>query len=255
MQPLPCGAVLRADPSYLCLALPYPCPSLSTAIYGGGFRRVRWVMNKKLTVFYPREEEFPGGSVPAYLRLSLAEAGCDPEESSALLTSAKMEWHRVVQKSQGALSVAVIATAGVEKTAARAGDPPLYEEKDHHFYPVGTINLMVLASGALPEGIMARALITITEGKTAALQDLGIASVYTGRPATGTATDGITFVTDPEGPDYTDAGTFSVLGSLLAGAAYEAVRSCLVDFDRPWNRFESLVTAKAVDLSAFKKGT
>lgn len=254
MQPLPCGAMLRADPSYLCLSFPYPCLSLSTAIYGGGFRRIRWAMNKKLTVFYPREEEFPGGSVPAYLRLSLAEAGCVPEESSALLTSARMDWHRVVQKNRGDLSVAVIATAGVEKTAARAGDPPLYEEKNHHFYPAGTINLMVLMNGALPEGIMARAFITITEGKTAALQDLGIASVYTGRPATGTATDGITFVTDPKGPAYTDAGTFSVLGSLLSGAAYEAVRSCLVDFDRPWNRFDSLVTAGPIDLSSLKKG-
>ena len=249
MTTLTLGARLRAGKSLLCLSFPRPMLSLSTAIWGGGFRRIRWAVNQKLTVFYGSEEEFPGGSVAEYLRLSLIEAGCRPEESAALLTSAKMEWHRVIRKSRGPLMVDVVATAGVEQTAARAGDPPLYEERDHHFYPAGTINLMILVNGALPEGIMARALITITEGKTAALQDLGIASVYTGRPATGSATDGITLVTDPEGAPYTDAGTFSVLGFLLASAAYDAVRSCLVDFDRPWNRFESLTTPEAADIS------
>ncbi|MFC2675401.1 MAG: adenosylcobinamide amidohydrolase, partial [Lacticaseibacillus rhamnosus] len=38
----------------------------------------------------------------------------------------------------------------------------------------------------------------MTEGKTAALQDLGIADVNNGLPATGTGADGITLITDPD---------------------------------------------------------
>jgi len=250
--PLSLGTLHVSDAA-LCLSLSRPMHSLSTAIWGGGFRTVLWAMNKKLTVFYPTEEDFPGGSVPAYLRLSLEEAGCDPERSCALLTSAKMEWFRYKKKECHGLIVEAIATGGVEKTAARAGEPALYEERDGHFFPTGTINLMVLVNGALPDGIMTRALITITEGKTAALQDQGIASVATGRPATGTATDGVTLITDPAGPSYTDAGTFSKLGEFLASAVYEAVRGCLEDFDRPWNRDARLKTPAGIDIEELKK--
>ena len=93
---------------------------------------------------------------------------------------------------------------------------------------------------------------TVYEGKTAALQDLGIADVNNGLPATGTGTDGITLITNPDAPRYTDAGTFSVLGSLLASAAYETVRECLELYDKPWNRDDSLATPPAVDLSRLR---
>lgn len=253
MRTLLTGGTLQASDTALLISFDRPRHSLSTAIWGGGFRDILWALNQKLTVFYPHEEDFPGGSVPAYLRLKLLEAGCDPEKSSALLTSARMEWHRSASRTQGPLTVEVIATGGAEKTAARAGDPALYEERDGHFFPVGTINLIALVNGSLPDGIMARALITLTEGKTAAFQDLGIAAVYTGRAATGTATDGITLITNPEGPVYTDAGTFSALGSMLAACAHDAVFHCLTDFDTPWNRDASLVTPPAVDIAKLPK--
>lgn len=253
MTPLRTQGTLLAAPTSLLISFPRPMQSLSTAIWGGGYRSVLWALNQKLTAFYPREEDFPGGSVPAYLALELQKLGCDPRMSCALLTSAKMEWHHHIVKEDHGLIVEIVGTAGVEKTAVRAGEPAFYREENHHFYPCGTINLMVLINGHLPPGIMARALITITEGKTAALQDLGIASVSTGRPATGTATDGITLITDPAAPTYTDAGTFAKLGELLASAAYDAVTGCLVDFDRPWNRDPRLATPKGVSVEELKR--
>lgn len=249
MRTLLTGGTLHASETAILISFDRPRRSLSTAIWGGGFRDILAALNQKLTVFYPREEDFPGGSVAAYLRLKLIDAGCDPARSSALLTSARMEWHRYAFRTRGPLTVEVIATGGAEKTAARAGDPPLYEERDGHFFPVGTVNLIALVNGSLPDGIMTRALMTLTEGKTAAFQDLGIAAVYTGRAATGTATDGVTLITDPEGPVYTDAGTFSALGSMLAACARDAVYHCLTDFDTPWNRDASLTTPPPIDIS------
>ena len=128
--------------------------------------------------------------------------------------------------------VEIVTTGGVEKTACRASSKPLYRERDGHFAPVGTINMMVLIHGSLPEGIMARSFITLTEGKSAALSDLGIADVNNGRPATGTGTDGITLVTEIGAERYTDAGPFSELGSFLAKAAYDSVTECLVIYDK-----------------------
>jgi hypothetical protein len=45
--------------------------------------------------------------------------------------------------------------------------------------PAGTINILVLSNVRLTDAALARALITVTEGKTAALEDLQVKSTYT----------------------------------------------------------------------------
>lgn len=250
---LPTGAALHASRSHLCLAFNEPRLSLSTAIYGGGIKEIRYAVNQKLETFYPTEDQFPGGSVPEFLRLSILKNGYDPQKACALLTAAKMEWRAERSLASKEIRLDAVTTGGAEKTAARAGSPPLYEEKDGRFFPVGTINIMISLNISLPPGIMARALMTITEGKTAAMQDLGIADINNGLPATGTGTDGITLITNPKGNQYTDAGTFSVLGALLASATYETVKECLEVYDKPWNRSISLMTPPPADLKKLRK--
>ena len=228
------GCHLSVSPDNLLITSRRPLRSLSTAIYGGGFRTIRYALNRRLTEFYPSEKDFPGGSVATV----------------SLYSRKTIE--------AGPVLVEAITTGGVEKTACRASSPALYREEAGSFAPLGTINMMVLLKGSLPDGIMARALITLTEGKTAALQDLGVADVNNGLPATGTGTDGITFITDPEGPSFTDAGPFSELGAALAKAAYESVTECLVKYDHPWNASPKLMTPMAVDLGKLrisKKGS
>lgn len=247
------GAVLSVSEDCLTISFDRPRQSLSTAIFGGGERRVRWILNQKLTGFYKTESDFPGGSVENFLKLCAQREGAVPEEAAVLLTAAKVQLfsHKVFQK--GDLLVEIITTGGCGRTACRASSPALYEEHDGHFFPLGTVNMMVLVNGSLPPGIMARALITLTEGKAAAFNDEGIADINNGRPATGTGTDGITLVTDPEGPRYTDAGPFSLLGSFLARAAHDSVTECLEKYDKPWNAFPELKTPEAVDLEEKRK--
>ena len=75
---LPAGGKLHASRSHLCLAFEKTRFSLSTAIYGGGFKEINYAVNQKLETFYPSEDRFPGGSVPEFLRLSILENGYDP---------------------------------------------------------------------------------------------------------------------------------------------------------------------------------
>ena len=246
------GAALTVSEYCLKVDFEQDHPSLSTAIYGGGFRNVRSVMNQRLTKYFKSESDFPGGSVEGYLKECARAEGADLEKCSVLLTAAKVYLFSHQILSHDGLLVEIITTGGVEQTACRASSAPMYREKEGQFFPIGTINMMVLVHGHLPSGIMARALITLTEGKTAALQDLGIADVNNGLPATGTGTDGITLVTSYEGPRYTDAGPFSELGAFLAQAAYRSVTECLVTYDKPWNAFPELKTPKAVELKAVR---
>jgi adenosylcobinamide amidohydrolase len=69
-------------------------------------------------------------------------------------------------------------------------------ERDGHFInATGTINVILLTNAVLSDGAMARAIITATEAKTAALQDLNVRSTSCPQyQATGTGTDNMIVV-------------------------------------------------------------
>lgn len=147
------GSRLSMTPETLMIAFDRPRRSLSTAIYGGGFRNIRYALNQKLTAFYPSEKDFPGGSVSSYLKLCALERGAVPEESAVLLTAAKVDLfsHKIIEA--GPVLVEAITTGGVEKTACRASSPALYREEKGQFAPLGTINMMVLFTAVSPTAL------------------------------------------------------------------------------------------------------
>ena len=136
-----------------------------------------------------------------------------------------------------------IVTAGYEKTAHRAGTGYCYEERDGGFIVPGTINILVFTNKALTDSAMVKAIMTITEAKTAALQDWGVESVRLypfinedipeaitkehKTSATGTSTDGIILTIDTNGDVLTDAGSFSLFGDTLAKAVYVGIQRAL----------------------------
>jgi adenosylcobinamide amidohydrolase/predicted amidohydrolase len=139
-----------------------------------------------------------------------------------MATAADMDNLAVVTKEYGPLSVTVLATAGAKTNAIRTGvdvGTNIEVEEEH-----GTINIMVLTNAKLTDGAMARAIVTVTEGKTAALEDLKVPSTYTKNvQATGTGTDSVIIVSGTTGPQATYAGGHSRLGELIGKATYEAV--------------------------------
>ena len=142
-----------------------------------------------------------------------------------------MERHAYVCLQEGSIIVEVIATAGVEKTAHRAGDGYTYYEKDGAFHAGGTINLLVFTNCALTDGALTKSLLTITEAKTVALQSKGITSILSGQLATGTSTDGVIMTIAPNGELLTDSGTFSQFGDTLSKAVRSAIETALENAD------------------------
>lgn len=145
-------------------------------------------------------------------------------------TAADMDNLAVVTRRYGPLTVTVLATAGAKSNAIRTGvDAGAYiEGLAEDKKPTGTINIMVLSNIALSDAALARALITITEGKTAALEDLKVPSSYTQTvQATGTGTDSIIVVSGTAAPRATYTGGHSRIGELIGKATYEAVVEAL----------------------------
>src|ERR1700722_15277631 len=121
------------------------------------------------------------------------EIEIDPAFAAMMQTAANMNYAAVVVASDLNVTVTAVVTAGVHGNAACAGDPAAYRETESGWEKVaavpGTINTMLLINHVLTEGALARAVTTMTEAKSAALQRLAVRSLYSSDFATGTGTD------------------------------------------------------------------
>lgn len=153
-----------------------------------------------------------------------------PAAIAQMSTAADLDNLAVVTRRHGPLTVTVLATAGAKSNAIRTGvDAGAYiEGANEEKTPAGTINIMVLANIELSDAALARALITITEGKTAALEDLKVPSSYTKDvQATGTGTDSIIVVSGTAAPRAAYTGGHSRIGELIGKATHTAVIEAL----------------------------
>jgi adenosylcobinamide amidohydrolase len=150
-----------------------------------------------------------------------------PTDLTLVGTAADMDNLAVVTKQFSPFTVTALVTAGAKSNALRAGvdEGTNIEPSDP---PSGTINIIVLTNARLTDGALARAVVTITEAKTAALEDLKVPSSYTkGAPATGTGTDSVIVVSGTSGPKVTYTGGHSRIGDLIAKAVHQAVIEAL----------------------------
>lgn len=145
----------------------------------------------------------------------------DPSTSSFLYTGARMDSLAVVKTEYKDMKVFALDTAGVKGNAMRAG-----VDNGVHYEP-GTINIVLLTNMRLTARARTRAIISATEAKSAALQDLDIRSTYSSRyQATGTGTDEV-LVVEGRGPTIECTGGHCKMGDLISKAVYQAVKESI----------------------------
>lgn len=168
-------------------------------------------------------------SIDEYLLRHCDILGIDSNFSTGLLTSAQMENACVVTKNYNNLEVSAITTAGVRVNASRAGDNASYYEENGRFYQnVGTINIIILINACLKPGTLAAGLLTATEAKTVALNNLRIPSQFSNTYATGTGTDGIAIFSNIQSNNVlSNAGKHSKLGELISKCVIESVSEAI----------------------------
>jgi adenosylcobinamide hydrolase len=106
----------------------------------------------------------------------------------------------------------------------------MLELSGHFVDAVGIINVILLTNTVLTEGAMARAIITVTEAKTAVLQDLNVRSTYSPQhQATGTWTDNVLVVSGKVGKPLTSDNT--KLGELIGWTTKAAIAEALRKHD------------------------
>ena len=171
----------------------------------------------------------------AYARIINERHGLPANECATLGTAANMNDAAISHVTFCDLEVVAICTGGVETNAGRAGDPASYHEIEGRYITLGTeakqagtINTMLLINREVTPGAMVKAVITATEAKTAALQELAVPSRYSDGLATGTGTDQIGIACRlGTGMPLTDTGKHSKVGELIGRTVHDAIKETL----------------------------
>lgn len=168
--------------------------------------------------------------------------GLPAEACATMGTAANMHMAQIEQLSFRDLTVVAVVTGGVESNAGRAGDPAFgwegpdgYEslkptEGENGEPKPGTINTMLFINRPLTPGALTRTIMTATEAKCAALQELAVNSRYSDGLATGTGTDQIAVAAMEieGGHPLTSAGKHSKLGELIGRTVKAAIKGALL---------------------------
>ena len=208
-----------------------PRKVLSTSVYNGGYSEtLAAVFNHDCNPGAGMACTLRAPTYEEHMRLIAGEAGLNPDRVTGMATAASMDNVAVCAREYENLTVTALVTGGIEVNGGRAGDPAT------HFQPLekeaitkpGTINIMLVIDADLPAGVLARALVTCTEAKTAALQELLADSRYSSGLATGSGTDQTIIIANPASPLYLEsAGKHSKLGELIGLAVKQAVKEAL----------------------------
>lgn len=230
---LPGGVNYRRNDQFLIFEFEGPCRVLSTSYLNGGCRDdLSYLFN------YCEIYDAPDGRCEMraptnreHLSLIAEELQLPPERTTGLSTAAMMKYVCPNTLKYDDFNVTALVTAGIDVNGSRAGDPASWHEKAGVPIPAdpGTINIFLLIDAILDGGALAKALVTATEAKTAALQELLAPSCISSGLATGSGTDGVIIVSNLESPTVlTDAGHHGKLGEYIGRVVKKSVKEALV---------------------------
>jgi len=192
-----------------------------------GFKKVRFVGNHYNP---PQLWDFVHKNKRKYEEKIYADLGLNSKDTAMLYTGVDMDNIFVKREEFKNIKVCACATCGVKSNAQRVGvdKAKSVEVRKGVFESLGTVNIIILTNSALTKGALARSIITITEAKTIAFQDLDIRSSYNPEiQATGTGTDNIVVVSG-FGQEITYVGGHAKIGEIMARAVTCVVKEAIL---------------------------
>jgi adenosylcobinamide amidohydrolase len=202
--------------------------TVSSAIYNGGFKKVKAVLNVQAPEEYSDRQLHENPQ--KFVADSAKKLGLTGN-FVGMVTAAAVDKFALASKKDDDLAVNVVATAvdpegNTCSHAETAGETMTVGEM------TGTINIMVVIDGNPTESCLVSTVLTATEAKTAALWELDIRSRYSGDVATGTITDAIIVAKTNRGAPIVYGGPASKLGQLVGYCTRKAVKEALLKADK-----------------------
>ncbi len=217
-----------------CLVVPFEGKRkvMSTSMHNGGYREdLSAVFNHDVNPGPGRLCEYCNSNQNDIVKSFIEnDLGLDYEHVAYMQTIVSMENASIQSDTYDILSVTAIATASLEVNGGRVGEAATSYEKNGSSINLqpGTINIMVFVNADMTPGSMARAMMTATEAKTAAIQELMGGSLNSHGIATGSGTDNLMIIANSESSNLlTYAGKHGKLGELIGRLVMQAVKESL----------------------------
>ena len=230
------SAGIRRSGRFLVADLLVPHRVLSTSVRNGGqTEHLRHLVNHQScegSGHDARSQFIKERGLDGYDSEVCAEIGVLPADTAVMGTAANMSYAAIVSERDEDVEVTAVVTAGVQTNATCAGDPAGWRETRDGVVKVpvlaGTINTILLINQPVTPAVLARLVVTMTEGKSAALQRLAVPSCYSQDLATGTGTDQFCVAAPLDGVPLTSASPHmkfgEIVGLAVRGATVEALR-------------------------------
>lgn len=194
--------------------------TVGSAVYNGGFRKARSILNVRVLESY--DQKLIHENPEQIVLDALKDLDVDPHQSVGMITAADVKNFSISTAKKEDLMVNAIVTAGCS-FAETAG-----ENIEAKVTTPGTINIIIAIHGNLTESCLMQTFITAVEAKTAGLRDLDVRSKYSGDPATGTITDSLVIASTNTGSKIRFGGPASKLGKLVGYCTREAVKNAVI---------------------------
>jgi adenosylcobinamide amidohydrolase len=220
------GVRLEHTARHIHVRFDRPTQVVSSAVLNGGAVQANHILNLNVADQYREERHIqqpPDRTLAQYCRNR-----CWAGTTVGLMTAASMDSFRMARATEQGVEIFVLVTAGLSN-ARRAGDWAEYRKIGNPQCQAGTINIICLTTAVLTQAAMIEAVITATEAKAAALQNLGIKSPASGTPATGTGTDAVAVACGHGSTIVQYCGKHVIFGEILAKLVIEALTSALYD--------------------------
>lgn len=191
-----------------------PMTVFSNALWQGGLTYASHFVNWRVPLDYHCAEPVE------LMRTQIGAWGYPVGRTVGLQTAAKLT-HTSIQEDEGDKYRMICCVTAGTSNAARAGRA----RATFSAYACGTINMFVMIDANMTTSAMINAIVTATEAKAAALQDLGITD-EDGKIATGTTTDAVVLASSQNklyGDPHQFAGAATTIGNAIGRLVYQAV--------------------------------
>lgn len=207
---------MQINKEYISLQSPIPLRTMSSGVVGSGLGWHHTFVNRHVDKSYDCSDH------RQEMRQFLRERGFEPSETIGMMTAVHVEDVAYKLLKADGFSVLVIVTAGV----GNAVDASKSVEHSFELIP-GTINTWIFINGKLTEEAFIQSVMTATEAKVKAMENLKVVDIVTGTIATGTSTDSILIAATQTGKELEFAGTITPLGKLISQGVFQCTTEAI----------------------------
>lgn len=214
-------AMLLISEELIELTTPFPLRTMSSGVIGSGTGWHNTFVNRHVNKDYSCSDH------RSEMATFLKSKGFEPSETVGMMTAVVLEDVVYKRFEFDGFSLFVVVTAGV----GNAIDASKSELHSFEMVP-GTINTWIFVNGELTEEAFIQSIMTATEAKVKAMNDLMVKDEVTGTIATGTSTDSILIAASQTGKLLEFAGTITPLGKLISKAVYQCTTEAIRKSDK-----------------------